>query len=335
MKHALPRIGALALENPLILAPMAGITHQPFRLLCRRLGAGLVCSEMVSANGLAHAIGRSTRLMAVVPAERPVSIQIFGSDPKGMAMAAAAAQASGADVVDINFGCSVKKVLKGGAGAALMGDPVRAEAVIRAVRGAVSCPVSVKMRTGWDASGQDALELARIAEGWGVDLLAVHPRTAKQGFSGTADWNIIRAVKRAVSIPVAGNGDVILPGDALAMMERTGCDFVMIGRAARRAPWLFSQTLDVLAGREPVEPLLADRKAIMLECLDALGSFFGEAAASLMMKSHLPVLSWGLPESRPFREAFVRVRSLEEARESVEEFFRFLKAREASGEPPA
>ncbi|MBU2489631.1 MAG: tRNA-dihydrouridine synthase [Proteobacteria bacterium] len=270
----MPRIGALALENPLILAPMAGITHQPFRLLCRRLGAGLVCSEMVSANGLAHAIGRSTRLMAVVPAERPVSIQIFGSDPKGMAMAAAAAQASGADVVDINFGCSVKKVLKGGAGAALMGDPVRAEAVIRAVRG-------------------------------------------------------------AVSISVAGNGDVILPGDALAMMERTGCDFVMIGRAARRAPWLFSQTLDVLAGREPVEPLLADRKAIMLECLDALGSFFGEAAASLMMKSHLPVLSWGLPESRPFREAFVRVRSLEEARESVEEFFRFLKAREASGEPPA
>ena len=234
-------IGRLILENQTILAPLAGITNLPFRLIARRAGCALVCSEMISANGLVRNSPKTIRMLASTPAEKPLAIQIFGSEPAMMAEAAAMVASSGADIVDINFGCSVKKIVKTGAGVALMRELPQATALIRAVRRAVEIPFTIKIRSGWEKSGQQAFELARVAQECGVDAIAVHPRTASQGFGGEADWPLIAAIKKTVSIPVIGNGDIFCADDALRMLMETGCDFVMIGRAAVGNPWIFKQ----------------------------------------------------------------------------------------------
>lgn len=235
------KIAHLVLDSPFVLAPLAGYTNLPFRLLCRRYGAALCVSEMISCHGLVYREPNTLRMLASVEAERPVSFQLFGADPVMMADAAEIMASYGPDSIDINMGCPVKKVTKRGAGAALMTTPELARDILRKVVQRVKLPVTVKIRSGRDLRTQNAVSFARMAEDQGVAAITVHPRTWAQGFSGRIDPEIITEVKKAVAIPVIGNGDVLSLRDGYRMMERTGCDGVMIGRGALGNPWVFRQ----------------------------------------------------------------------------------------------
>lgn len=314
------RIGRISLDNPTVFAPLAGITHLPMRLLAKSAGCALVCSEMISAMGLVHGAEKTVRMLASTPEERPLSVQLFGSDPAAMAEAAGLAQDAGADIVDINCGCAVKKILKSGSGAALMRDPEATAKLMKAVRDAVEIPFTIKIRSGWDASGDDAMALARIAQDCGVDAVAVHPRTARQGFGGRADWSIITRIKRTLSIPVIGNGDVTSAEDALRMITGTGCDAVMVGRAAIGNPFLFSQIRDLLAGRRPRLPSPAERFAVMTRYVDAAVACFGEKSACFMLRSKLGWFAKGLPQAKAFRKAIRHLSSRDQAMTVIAEF---------------
>lgn len=307
------KIGTLILDNKTILAPLAGISNLPFRLIAKEQGCALVCSEMLSAYGLVRNSRKTVQMLASSPEEKPLSIQLFGAVPDVMAEAAAMVEASGADVVDINFGCSVKKIIKIDAGAALMRKPAAAEALIKSVRSAVKIPFTIKIRTGWDKSGKQALRLAEVAEACGVDAIAVHPRTATQGFGGTADWPLIAAVKQRVSIPVIGNGDIWTADDALNMIEETGCDFIMIGRGAIGNPWIFREVQARLDGRLLPPANLALRFDTMQRYLAATVEYFGEKQACFMMRSRLGWFIKGLPYSSKFREAIKQISSQKQA----------------------
>ncbi len=234
------QIAALLHENPLVLAPLAGYSDLPFRLLCRRFGAGLCYTEMVSCHGLVYDRQKTVQLTRSVPEERPVALQLFGADPEKMGKAAAIASEMGIDIIDINMGCPVKKVVKKGAGAGLMKTPDLAAAIIRRVCASTSLPVSVKIRLGWTPDTVTAPQFARMAEDNGASLIAVHGRTWSQGFGGDVDWQSIGIVKKSVAIPVIGNGDITSHRDALNKLARWGCDGVMIGRGAMGHPWIFS-----------------------------------------------------------------------------------------------
>lgn len=329
------RIGPIVLANPLILAPLAGITDLPFRLLAREQGCALVYSEMISANGLVYNSGKTRRMLLSDPAEKPLAIQIFGADPTIMARAAQEVAASGAGIIDINFGCSVKKILKSGAGSALMKSPPQAEAIIRAVREAVAIPLTIKIRSGWDASGKDAFTLLDIAQRCGVDAIALHPRTARQGFTGKADWRLIAELKKQSSIPVIGNGDIKSAADARAMMDETGCDAVMIGRAAVGNPWIFSEILAGLAGQAAPPVSIADRFAVMGRYLSAAVSHYGEPTACRMMRSHLGWFVKGLPGSSRFRESIKQLSTQEEGKRLLHDYQVFLLSREEDVTPRA
>ena len=307
------KIGSLTLSNPLILAPLAGITHMPFRILAKEAGCGLVFSEMISANGLYYGSEETREMLVMSPAERPLAVQLFGQHPEIMADAAARVQALGADMIDVNFGCAVKKIVRNGAGVALMRDLPRARAMLSAMRAALGIPLTIKMRSGWDASGAQALELAGIAEDCGVDALTLHPRTARQGFSGTADWRLIQKLKETVAIPVIGNGDIKRPSDVAAMMRQTGCDAVMVGRAAMGNPWFFSQALDALEGKpvHRVDP--AARLELMRRYVDEMIALFGELKACRMLRSRLGWFSRGLPASTHFRRSATAIRQRADA----------------------
>lgn len=313
-------IGSVRLVNRTVLAPLAGITDLPLRLLAKERGAALVYTEMVSANGLLHGSAKTGRLLDSHPAERPLTAQIFGADPGIVADAARMVADTGADIVDINFGCSVKKIVKTGAGAALMKDPGRAGRLLEAVRRAVSIPLTIKLRGGWEPSGDQALAIARIAADAGVDAIAIHPRTARQGFSGTADWSLIARLKRAVTVPVIGNGDVTTPADALRMREVTGCDAVMIGRAAVGSPWIFSRILELADGRPPTPVTIEDRRALMHRYLDAAVDRLGESVACRMMRSRLGWFVKGLPHAAAFRESIKHLSSHAEAAERIDRY---------------
>lgn len=319
------RIGPVEISHPVILAPLAGITDSPFRLLAREYGCPLVYSEMISANGLAYHSQRTRRMLANEPAEKPLAIQIFGANPAYMAQAAREAAAAGADMVDINFGCSVRKVLKTGAGAALMKSPAQAEAVIRAVREAIAVPLTIKIRSGWDASGRDAFALVEIAEKCGVDAVAVHPRTATQGFGGRADWRLIAEIKRRAAIPIIGNGDIQTAADVRRMLAETACDAVMIGRAAIGNPWIFAETVALLEGRDWPHPAMTDRCDAMGRYFSAVVAFYGEAAACRMMRSRLGWFVRGLPSSSHFREAIKRLSSRRQGEILIRAYRDFLR----------
>lgn len=311
-------IGTVRVDNPTVLAPLAGITNLPLRLLVKEAGCGLVCSEMISSNGLVHQSEKTYRFMDSCPEEKPLSVQIFGSDPGIMAEAAQIVAVSGADIVDINFGCSVKKVLKTGSGSALMKAPGLAREVLSAIRKAVSIPVTIKIRSGWDSSGAQALEIAGIAEDCGVDAIAVHPRTVTQGFRGKADWKIIAAVKKQAGIPVLGNGDIQTPEDALRMFAQTGCDGVMIGRAAIGNPWIFGGIQVLLDNSGPYEePELGQRFEGMLRYLRSSVKYFGEKHACYMMRSRLGWFVKGLQNSSHFREAIKKISTEQQAVELI------------------
>lgn len=313
-------IGSVFVSPPVILAPLAGITSLPFRLMARRGGCGLVYSEMISAKGLMYDSEKTVQMMDTRPEEGPLAIQIFGSDPAAMALAARGAQDAGAALVDINFGCSVKKVVKTGAGVALMREPKRAEAILTAVRKAITVPLAIKIRSGWEPSGAQALTIADLAEHCGVDAVCLHPRTAGQAFRGRAHWPLIAVLKQRLSIPVIGNGDITSPEEALRMVHETGCDGVMIGRAAMSDPDIFRRTTLCLAGL-PFDPQPLDQRFSMIDryVTDAL-AYHGETVACKLLRSRLAFLIKGLPGCTAFRTRLSGVSTETEVRTLLEEF---------------
>ena len=319
------KIGSLALDNITILAPLAGITNLPFRILAKEAGCALVCTEMISANGLIRGSKKTKQMLESLPEEKPLSIQIFGSDPAVMAEAAQIVESSGANLIDINFGCSVKKVVKTGAGVALMRQLDNAALIIKAVRKAINIPLTIKIRTGWDSSGKQALKLSRLAEECGVDAIAVHPRTATQGFRGKADWSIITSIKRAVAIPVIGNGDIVTAKDVVEMQRITGCNAIMIGRAAIGNPWIFSHVLAIVKG-DDVSPVdIAHRFEVMIRYCKMSVQCFGEKQACKMMRGRLGWFVKGLRFSGKFRESIKQLSSENETIELIKTYMMSLQ----------
>jgi tRNA-dihydrouridine synthase B len=314
------KIGAVEIDNFTVFAPLAGITNLPMRLLAKQAGCGLVCSEMISSNGLVYNAGKTMQMLDSAPEEKPLSVQLFGSNPRIMTDAAQIVEEAGADILDINFGCSVRKILKSHSGSALMREPPLARQILESVRKAIQIPLTIKIRSGWDPSGNQAVAIARLAEDCGVDAVAVHPRTATQGFRGEADWSIIAAVKQALAIPVIGNGDVTEPQDALRMVAETGCDGVMVGRAAIGNPFIFSQIIN--ASRDLPVRLPDDRQRInrMLDYLKDSVEYLGEETACRVMRSRLCWFVKGMRNAAQFRNAIRFIASEKEATDLIERY---------------
>lgn len=279
-----------------MLAPLAGIGNLPFRLLCRRFGAALVCTEMMSCHGLVRRQPQTVKMLATDPREKPVSFQLFGADPEVMAEASLRLAEAGADVVDLNFGCPVPKVVRHGGGAALLREPDRLEAIVAACSRRCPRPVTVKIRAGWDEQGVNAEDIARRAEAAGAAALTVHARTRSQQFAGRAQWEIIARVVKSVRLPVIGNGDVATGADARRLLDETGCAAVMIGRGALGRPWVFQHVHHYLATGETLpEPDLPERVRLMEEHHQGLKALKGERTARLEMRKHGSWYLRGLP----------------------------------------
>jgi tRNA-dihydrouridine synthase B len=319
------KIGNLEINNRLLLAPMAGVTNLPFRLMIRGMGADLVSSEMVSAMGLTMNIGRTMCLLESHPSEKPLAVQIFGSKPDVMARAACMVAERGADVIDINMGCPVKKVTKTGAGASLLREPKLIQEIVAAVRLSCPVPLMVKIRSGWSPSEKVAVEIAHILEDCGVDAITVHPRFATQGYSGNADWDIITRVKSRVKIPVIGNGDINSPADAFRMEKETGCDALMIGRAAVRNPWIFRQILQLEKGLPIHNPDISERRSLIMEHYNFLSDAMEEHRAALRMRGLLLSYTKGLPGSGRFRERFTKIKDVHSLISCMDDYFNTLE----------
>jgi tRNA-dihydrouridine synthase B len=315
------KIGSLHLTNTICLAPMAGITNLPYRLIMKKFGAGLVFTEMVSANGLIHS-GRRTRVLLDSSAdERPLGIQLFGDDPGSLAKAATMVEEDG-DLVDINMGCPVKKVVRCGSGSALMRTPAKIGQIVAAVRRVTDRPLTIKIRTGWDQQSINFLEVARIAENEGVDAITLHPRTRCQGFSGQADWQQIRLLKESISIPVIGSGDIFTAADALEMQQLTGCDGVMIGRGGYGNPWLIRDTQALLSGTAgSPPPTSAERLKVAIYHLQLFTRTYGPRRALLDMRKHLCWYSRGLEGAAAYRLAINEAQSSNELQQITSDFF--------------
>lgn len=315
------KIGSLVLQGHTVLAPLAGVTHLPFRRIVKRCGVSLVCSEMVSAKGLMYNSSKTENLLQSIPEENPLSVQIFGADAYSMAHAAdSIANAGKADILDINFGCSVKKVVKTGAGVALMKDAGNARRILTAVRKVVTIPLTIKIRSGWDVSGDQAIDIATMAQDCGVDAITLHPRTAYQAFRGSADWGLIRKLKQRLSIPVIGNGDIMTAHDGIKMMECTGCDAVMVGRCAMGNPYIFSQIEALAAGDMLKIPSMAQQFNLMRSLVDACVDGFGEAVACRMMRSRLVWFVKGWDGCSHFRRALTGITSRDQALELIDDY---------------
>ena len=275
-------IAQISVDPPLVLAPMAGVTNHAFRIVCKRLGGvGLVSTEMFSAYAIKFKDPGTKSMIDWTDEERPVSAQVFAGDPETIAIGARALESWGADIIDVNFGCPVPKVAKSGSGAVLLKDLGKCREILIAARQAVKCPLSIKTRIGWGADDRTIFELARMAEICGVDSITIHGRTAVQGYSGAADWDIIAEVKKRVGIPVIANGDVKIPQDAARIIEKTGCDGVMIGRAALGNPWIFARTAEFLrTGVVPPEPTYTDRIDGAIEHASILAGLLGPDRAA-------------------------------------------------------
>ena len=316
------KIGDTLLDNNVFLAPMAGVTDLPFRLLCREQGAGMSVTEMVSAKAILYKNKNTKELLAVDPAEGPVSVQLFGSDPEIMAAIAARIEDGPYVAIDVNMGCPVPKIVNNHEGSALMKDPAQAEKVLTAMVKAVKKPVTVKFRKGFNDQNINAVEFAKMAESCGVAAVAVHGRTREQYYSGTADWDIIRRVKEAVKIPVIGNGDVFAPEDAKALLDETGCDGIMIARGAKGNPWIFSRTLHYLETGELLPPpSMEELQNMVLRHAKMSVEHKGEYLGIREMRKHMAWYTAGLPHSAKLRNDINAVVTLADLETLVMERF--------------
>lgn len=308
------QIGTVKIESRLALAPMAGVTDAAFRQICAELGAGYTVTELVSAKALCYHDAKTAQLLRPFPGEKPFAAQIFGSDVNCMAEAAQMAiEISGADILDINMGCPVGKVVKNGDGSALMRDPEKAARIVEAVVRAVRVPVTVKMRRGWDKGNINAVELSKMLEEVGVSAVAVHGRTRVQMYGGEADWNTIRDVKQAVNIPVIANGDVFSPEAAVRILKFTGADMAMIGRGCFGNPWLFRQSAAALDGRDiPPLPPFAERWDTAVRQVELSARFGTERGAMLEARHHLCWYLKGVSHANYYKEKIVQLNTLDE-----------------------
>ena len=321
-------VGQVRIDPPLVLAPMAGITDHVYRLMLRRIGGvGLVTMEFISSEAITRGNARQLRKMVFSDEERPLSIQIYGSDPERMAAAADIVEELGPDVCDINMGCPANKVLKGCAGAALMGDLPLARRIVRSVKARLSIPLTVKFRLGLDEKRQNFLDLGSMCEDEGVAAVAMHARTARQMYTGRADYSRIAELRRHVSIPVIGNGDVVTPEDARALFDQTGCDAIMIGRATMKNPWIFRQIADVMAGRPIREATLEERRDLMLAHFTAIEQTAHDPKEALhKLRTMTGWYTNGLPHGRALRIRISELATPSDFREAVVDFFRGLES---------
>ena len=314
------KIGNVGLSSPFLLAPLAGITDGPFRRLCSEAGAGLVYSEMVSAKGLWYKDKNTGGLLEILPGEGPVAYQLFGHEPEIMAFAARELDKRDNVIFDINMGCPVPKIVKNGEGSAQMKNPDLAHDVVAAAVKNTSKPVTVKIRAGWDADSINAVEVAHAVSAAGASAIAVHGRTREQYYSGKADWSVIAAVKRAVDIPVIGNGDVTDGASALRMMEETGCDFVMVARGALGNPWIFRELNAAWRGEPlPPPPTKEDKKQMMLRHFNDVLDLKGEYVAVREMRKHVGWYLKGVPGAAAFRGKINQINSAVELRKAIQE----------------
>ncbi len=331
------KIRDIEINPPLVLSPMAGVTDVSFRRLVKQCGGvGLTVSEFISVEGLTRNNPKSKRQMRFFEDERPYAVQIFGGQPERMRMAALMAEEIGADILDVNCGCPAPKVVKHGGGSGLLRDLPRLETILKEIKKAITIPLTVKIRAGFYDHTINAVETARMAEACGAEHIALHGRTKEQGYKGLADWDLVRQVKEAVSVPVSGSGDVTTIEDAFRKWDETKCDGVLIGRGAMANPWIFRQIEDAIAGREPFQPTLADKRNVLLEYFDSLREDMPELPAIGRMKQLAGQFTRGLTGGSRFRQTVYHSHSVEEVLDRIEEYFETLAAgREYFGEESA
>src|SRR5205807_7723182 len=321
------KIRDVEIDPPLILSPMAGVTDVSFRrLLKRRGGIGLTVSEFISVEGLTRSNPKSKRQMRFYPEERPFAVQIFGGQPERMRMAAEMAEEIGADILDINCGCPAPKVVKHGGGSGLLKDHERLETILTEIKKAITIPLTVKIRAGFYDHTINAVDTAKLAEACGAEHIALHGRTKEQGYRGLANWDLVRQIKDIVSVPVSGSGDVTTIEQAFARFSETGCDGVLIGRGAMANPWIFRQIEDAIHDREPFQPTLDDKRAVLLEYFEMLREDMPEMAAIGRMKQLAGQFTRGLQGGALFRTAIYHSHSVTEILDRITEYFETISA---------
>ncbi|REJ77671.1 MAG: tRNA dihydrouridine synthase DusB [Acidobacteria bacterium] len=323
----------IPIDPPLVLSPMAGVTDFTFRrLLKRRGGIGMTVSEFISVEGMTRNSPQSKRMMRFLEEERPFAVQIFGANVKRMAMAAEMAEDVGADILDVNCGCPAPKVVKKGGGSGLLRNLPLLEEILKEIKSAISIPLTLKIRSGFSNSDINCVDVAKLAEQCGVEHLALHGRTREQRYTGLADWDLVKEIKDAVSIPVSGNGDVTSVESALQRFEETSCDGILIGRGAMQNPWLFRQIQDALEGREPYEPTLQDKQEVLLEFFELLREDMPELPALGKMKQLAGQFTKGLRGGAKFRQTLYHSQSAEEILENIGIYFDTLGRGETFGD---
>jgi nifR3 family TIM-barrel protein len=327
------KIRDITIDPPLVLSPMAGVTDYTFRrLIKRRGGVGLVVSEFISVEGLTRGNPKAKRQMRFDEEERPFAVQIFGGQPERMALGAEMAEEVGADILDVNCGCPAPKVVKNGGGSGLLREPARLEIILREIKKTISIPLTLKVRTGYTDSTINVVEVAKMAEQCGVEHIQVHGRTREQGYKGLANWDHIAAVKQAVSVPVSGNGDITTIEYGLQKWRETGVNGILIGRGAMQNPWIFRQFDDVIHGRAPYQPDLAEKKAVLLEFFGMCREEMPELPALGKMKQLAGQFTKGLVGGAQFRQTLYHSHSAEEILDNISIYFETLESRETFGD---